>query len=178
MAIGATIFKVNLNLSNLNSHYYDDFNLTIAKHPSENDERMMYRIIAFLFCAHQDLELTKGLSSTEEPDLWQRDITGRIIHWIELGLPDERRIKQACGKSDNVTIFTYHENKTQEWITKISASFKNNDKVKIYHINTLKGPQIESLIKKSMRLSALIEENILYLSDDDDRIGIEFKELL
>ena len=178
MAIGATIFKVNLNLSNLNSHYYDDFNLTIAKHPSENDERMMYRIIAFLFCAHQDLELTKGLSSTEEPDLWQRDITGRIIHWIELGLPDERRIKQACGKSDNVTIFTYHENKTQEWITKISASFKNNHKVKIYHINTLEGPQIESLIKKSMRLSALIEENILYLSDDDDRIGIEFKELL
>ncbi len=178
MAIGATIFKVNLNLSNLNSHYYDDFNLTIAKHPSENDERMMYRIIAFLFCAHQDLELTKGLSSTDEPDLWQKDITGRITHWIELGLPDERRIKQACGKSDNVTIFTYHENKTQEWITKINASFRNNDKVKIYHINTIEGPQIESLIKKSMKLSALIEENILYLSNDDDRIGIEFKELL
>ncbi|MFT5518866.1 MAG: hypothetical protein ACI9RI_001135, partial [Oceanospirillaceae bacterium] len=99
MAIGATIYKANLNLSNLNSHHYADYSLTIAKHPSENEYRLMCRLIAFLHAAHEDLELTKGISSAEEPDLWQRDLTGNIVHWIELGMPDEKRIRQASGKA-------------------------------------------------------------------------------
>lgn len=97
MAIGASIYKVDLNFSDFNTHNYQDFNLTMAKHPSENEARLMNRLVAFCSCAHEDLEFTKGLSTQEEPELWQKDLTGDILHWIELGQPDEKRINRQLG---------------------------------------------------------------------------------
>jgi uncharacterized protein YaeQ len=174
MAIGASIYKVNVNLSNLNTHYYEDFDLTLAKHPSENESRMMFRLVAFLFCAHKDLEFTRGLSSTDEPELWQRDYTGDIIQWIELGLPDSKRLKQACGKSKNVKVFTYHQNKSEEWYKKIKDDFISNNKLDIYHLNIVENGPLEKITQKSMKLSCLIEEQLMYLGDDNQRVGIEF----
>jgi len=173
MAIGATIYKANLNLSNLNSHHYADYNLTIAKHPSENETRLMCRLIAFLHAAHADLELTKGISSVDEPDLWQRDLTGNIVHWIELGLPDEKRIRQASGKAEQVSIYTYHDNKADLWLDKNRASLSANKKVKVFHINVEGDASIEQLLAKSMQLSCVIEEDQMHLSDAQNHIGVQ-----
>ncbi|OUR99571.1 hypothetical protein A9Q84_00695 [Halobacteriovorax marinus] len=173
MALGATIFKVNLNISNFNTHYYQDDNLTLAMHPSENEARMMYRLLAYIYCAHEDLEFSKGLSNTEEPELWQKALTGDIIHWIELGLPDEKRIRQAAGKSQKVSIFTYHQKKAQDWLPKIKAKFDNNEKVNIFHLEVVENGPIDKFVTKSMNLSCTIEDNLMYLGNDDERIGIE-----
>ena len=175
MALGSTIFKVDINLSNLNTHYYDDFNLTIAKHPSEPESRMMFRLLAFLYCAHKNLEFTRGLNSSEQPELWQKDSTGEIIQWIDLGLPENKRIRQACGKSHSVKIFTYHQNKAHEWYKKNRSDFQANEKLEIYHFNVSENGPIDKFVKKSMKLSCIIEEELMYLSDDHQRIGIEIK---
>ena len=177
MALSSTIYKIDINLSNLNTHYYKDFNLTIAKHPSENESRMMYRLLAFLYCAHEDLMFCKGLSNNEEPELWQKDYSGEIIQWIDLGLPDIKRIRQASGKSQSVTVFTYHQNKVPEWYQKNKSDFNKNKKLKIFHLNISKNGPIDKLIVKSMKLSCLIEEDQMYLSDDHERIEIEVKKM-
>jgi len=173
MAISATIYKVNLNISNFNTHYYEDFNLTMAMHPSENESRMMYRLLAFIYSAHEKLELTKGLSDSDMPEIWQKDYTGDIVHWIDLGQPDEKRIRQACGKSQNVSIFTYHERKGQDWFDKIKGQLINNSKLKIYHLKIIENGPIEKMVEKSMRLSCTIEDNIMHLGNDHERVGIE-----
>jgi uncharacterized protein YaeQ len=173
MALGATIFKINLNLCNFNTHYYEDYNLTVAKHPSENESRMMYRLLAFLYCAHNDLEFTKGLSTPEVPELWQKDYSGDIVHWIELGTPDEKRIRQACGKSKNVSVFTYHHEPSLEWYEKIKGKLIQNSKVKIYHFKISENGPIEKIVEKSMRLSCTIEDNIMHLGNDNERVSIE-----
>jgi uncharacterized protein YaeQ len=173
MAIGASIYKADINLSNLNTHLYKDFNLTMAKHPSENESRMMFRLLAFLFCAHEDLEFTKGLSTTDEPELWQKNHSGEIVHWIELGLPEAKRLREACGKSQSVTVFTYHKNKAEEWIKKVKKDFCNNEKLKIFHLETIENGPIEKLASKHVRLSCLIEEQVMYLGNDIERVGIE-----
>lgn len=178
MAIGATIYKANLNLSNLNSHHYADYNLTVAKHPSENETRLMCRLIAFLHAAHEDLELTKGISSVNEPDLWQRDLTGHIVHWIELGMPDEKRIRQASGKAEQVSIYTYHDHKADLWLDKHRASLSANKKVKVFHINVQGGASIEQLLSKTMRLSCVIEEEQMHLSDADNHISLQIVQSL
>lgn len=95
MALSATIYKATIELSDLNRHFYHQFQLTLAKHPSENDSRFMFRLVAFLFSAHEDLKFTKGLSTTEEPEIWQHGPSGEIIQWIEMGLPEPKRLKQA-----------------------------------------------------------------------------------
>ena len=176
MAIGASIYKLNVNLSNLNSHYYEDFNLTIARHPSENEARMMFRIMTFLYCAHVDLEFTKGLCATEEPELWQKGYSGEIIQWIELGLPDIKRIRQACGKAQSVKIFTYHENKALDWYEKIKGKLEKNKKVKVFHLKVFNNGPVENLANKSMKLDCLIEDHHMYLSNESLRVGIEIQE--
>ena len=100
MALRATIHKADIHVADSDRHYYGSHSLTIAKHPSETEERMMVRLIAFALQANEDLVFTKGLSDTDEPDLWIKDLTDAIKLWIEIGQPDERRILKACGRSD------------------------------------------------------------------------------
>jgi len=101
MALKATIFKLELQVDNIDRHYYQAHQLTIARHPSENNERMFYRIIAFALNAHSALEFTKGISSADEPDLWRHADSGEIEQWIELGHPDEKRLRKACLRCDD-----------------------------------------------------------------------------
>jgi uncharacterized protein YaeQ len=174
MALSSTIFKADITLADLNTHHYDDFNLTMAMHPSESKSRMMYRLISYLYCAHPDLEFTKGLSSTSEPELWQKGLQGEIKHWIELGEPDEKRIRQACGKSEKVSIFTTKINTAIPWYEKIKNKI-SQEKVSIYYIEIFENGPVEKIVNKSMRLSCTIEDTQMYLGDDDQRVGIEIK---
>ncbi len=107
MALTATIHKTELTVSDLDRDYYATHNLTVALHPSETESRMMLRLMAFALNAHQDLSFTWGLSSTEEPDLWRHNPDGTLEEWIELGQPDEKRLRKACGQARSVTVYTY-----------------------------------------------------------------------
>ena len=98
MAAKSTIFKATLQISDMDRHYYQEHSLTIARHPSETDERMMVRLLAFSLNAHERLEFGRGLSTEDEADLWQKDLTGDIEHWIDVGMPDERLVRKACGR--------------------------------------------------------------------------------
>ena len=131
MALRATIHKADLHVADSDRHYYGSHSLTIAKHPSETEERMMIRIIAFALQANEDLTFTKGLSDTDEPDLWIKDLTDAIKLWIEIGQPDERRILKACGRADQVIVYCYGGQTSKIWWDGI-ASGKYIDKMSNY----------------------------------------------
>lgn len=105
MALKATIFKAEISISDMDRHYYQEHPLTIAQHPSETNERMMVRLLAFALNADERLEFTKGLSADDEPELWNKNYSDEIELWIELGQPDEKRIRKACGRSRQVIIY-------------------------------------------------------------------------
>ncbi|HEU4621494.1 MAG TPA: YaeQ family protein, partial [Burkholderiaceae bacterium] len=107
MALKSTIYKADLQLADLDRHVYADYPLTLARHPSETEERLMVRIVAFGLHAHERLAFGPGLSDADEPCLWQRDLTGAIERWIEVGLPDERHLARACGRADEVVVIAY-----------------------------------------------------------------------
>lgn len=177
MAQGSEIYKVQVSLSNLNSHYYDDFALTLARHPSESEARLMFRLTALLHSSAESeferLQFTKGISTQEEPDIWQKNYSGDILQWIELGQPDLKRLRQAMGKSQIVRVYTYNPNTSGEWYQKISRDILNYKKLEIFHLEVTKGQSLENLISRTMDLSCLIEEQVLYLSNDSDRVEIE-----
>ena len=172
MALSSSIYKVDISLSNFNTHYYHDFNLTMAKHPSENEARMMFRLLAFMYCAHEDLEFCKGISNADEPELWQKDLSGDIIQWIELGLPEIKKIRQALGKSQEVKVFTYHPKKASEWYEKNKSDLIGNSKLEIQNFEVIENGPLDKLVTKSMKLSCIIEDEHMYLADDNQRIGI------
>src|SRR4051794_5320453 len=102
MALKSTIYKADLQIADMDRHYYQDHSLTLARHPSETDERLMVRLLAFVRHANESLIFAKGLSDVDEPDLWQKDLTGAIELWIDVGQPDERRMLKACGRASQV----------------------------------------------------------------------------
>jgi len=115
MALKSTIFKAELSVADIDRGYYHDHALTIARHPSETDERMMVRLLAFALHADERLAFGRGLSTEDEPDLWQRDLTGAIDRWIDVGLPDERDVRKACGRAREVDVLAYGGRAVELW---------------------------------------------------------------
>lgn len=173
MALKSTIHKVRLTLSNLNIHHYQDYSLTIAKHPSETNERMMVRLLAFALSAHEEIQFTKGISDDSEPDLWKINYDGSIEHWIELGLPDERHIRQICSKAKRVTIYTYHGNQAVQWFESIKNSTQRFDHLTIIHFSVPGEVPLEILADKGMNLDISIQDNEMWIANESERICVE-----
>lgn len=170
MALKSTIYKARLSVANLNIHHYEDYNLTIAKHPSETDTRMIYRLVAFALLSQEGLEFTKGLSSDEEPDLWKMNYDGSIDHWIELGIPEEKRIRQACSKAKEVSIFTYHGNQALAWFEGILPQVRRFDHLNITHLSVADESDIEMLAQKNMSLDINIDHDEVWVSTETQRV--------
>src|SRR3982751_4014640 len=115
MATKATVFRAELQVSDMDRHYYATHALTLAQHPSETDERLMVRLLAFALYADERLEFGRGLSSEDEPALWDRARDGEIALWIELGQPDESRVRRACGRARHVVVVNYGGQGSDMW---------------------------------------------------------------
>ena len=174
MAISSTINKVSLSISDMDRHYYQSHDLTMAQHPSENDFRFMIRVIAFAMNADERLVFTKGMNSDDEAELWQKALTDEIDLWIDFGQLDEKRIRKACGRAKQVIIYTYHEGKAKVWWQQQQDKLKRFSNLKVIHIQA---EGVEAMIGRSMQLQCTIQDGELYLSDDDSNITITFDAL-
>ncbi len=166
MAIGSTVYKVSLSIADMDRHYYADHDLTIARHPSETDLRLMVRIAAFALNADERLAFTKGLCVEDEPELWQKDYGGDIELWIELGQADEKRIRKACGRAERVILYTYQEKSARDWW---NANEKKLQRFKNLSVILLNAGDIETLAQRSMQLQCNISDGELTLHDDRDQ---------
>src|ERR1700687_3743992 len=134
MAIKATIFKAELQVSDLDRGHFATHALTIARHPSETDERMMVRLLAFALDADEALEFGRGLSSEGEADLVKKDLTGAIDLWIDVGLPDEREIRKAAGRSRAVKVYIYGGRSAALWWAQNEAALARLENVAVVEI--------------------------------------------
>ena len=169
MAINSTINKVTLNIANMDQHYYQNHELTVAQHPSETDFRFMVRLIAFMVNASERLCFTRGLCSDNEPELWQKTLTDEIELWIDLGQPDEKRIRKACSKANQVIIYTYNQRKAKVWWEQQQEKCQRFSNLKVLHINA---EGVEAMLKRTMHLQCNIQEGEIYLNDDDSNFTI------
>jgi len=171
MALKATIFKAALQIADMDRGYYADQALTIARHPSETDERMMLRVLAFALHAGPGLEFGKGLSTDDEPDLWQRDLTGRIRLWIDVGLPDEKLVRRACGRSDEVVIYAYGRG-AELWWERSRAALGRARNLRVLSVPAAASQALAKLAQRSMQLQCTIQEGHAWLSDKDGAVEV------
>lgn len=176
MAEKATIYKANLTLSDMDRNVYGDFNLTIALHPSETIERMMVRILAFCYCAAENLTFTKGLSSTDEPDLWLKHDNGTILEWIEVGQPAPDRLKKASGQSQTVKVFTYGRGMNEWWKANVAA-INALPKVTTKYFAADELQQLSALADKTMNLTVTITESIAYVSTATENVAVTLRDM-
>lgn len=175
MALKATIFKANVEISDLDRHYYGSHSLTLARHPSETDERMMLRLLAWCCYAHDDLHFSRGLSSDNEPEIWKHHDHGTPELWIELGLPEEKRLKKVSSLASQVILFTYQSRAAAVWkqqnLNKLSA-YPN---LTVWYIDDNQLGRLSALAQRNMNLQVTLQEGLIWLSDGNTHLEIELE---
>ncbi|MBI1194648.1 MAG: hypothetical protein GC138_02200 [Gammaproteobacteria bacterium] len=171
MALKSTIFKAELQIADMDRHYYRNHSLTIARHPSETDERMMVRLLAFALKAHDDLIFGKGLSTEDEPALWRKDLTGVIEQWIEVGQPDEKTLRKACGRASEVLVYAYGGRVTDIWWRQNRDGLERLGNLSIFDLPDTHS--LAALAQRTMALRCTIQDGAVSLSDGTRHVGIE-----
>lgn len=177
MAIKSAVRKAELEIVDLDRHYYETHRLTIALHPSETDERMMVRVLAFALNAHERLEFGKGISDAEEPDLWLKDLTGTIELWIELGHPDARLLSKAAGRSARVVVYAYSA-RPERWLDPIRAELGGLRNLEILSVDASSAAALALMADKDMKLQCTVQDGDVWMRDDAGReVEVKIREL-
>ena len=181
MALKSTIFKANVAVADIDHGYYADHARTLARHPSETDERMMIRLVALALNAHQlqdtcggdgTLAFGAGLSDPDEPDVWLRDFTGRARLWIEVGQPEDKPVIKACGKADQVIVYAFAHS-ADIWWRGMETKLSRPQNLQVWRIPTAASQQLATLAQRSMQLQATVQEGALMLGDGSNTVDIE-----
>ena len=167
MALKATVVRAELQISDMDRHYYATHPLTLAQHPSETDERLMVRLLAFALFADERLEFGRGLSTDEDPDLWQRDYTGDVERWIELGQPDESRIRKACGRAREVVVLNYGGRAAELWWEKNGQALARHDNLVVLDLPSAQVDALASRYARGMRFTVMIQDGEVQLLEAD-----------
>lgn len=171
MALKATIYKADLQIADMDRNYYESQALTLARHPSETDERMMVRLLAFAIHANEALTFTKGLFDVEEPDLWQKDLTGAIQLWIEVGQPDEKKLLKACGRSEHVVVYSYSAT-SHIWWKQLANKVERCKNLTVINLPADATAELEKMAQRTMQLQCTIQDGQIWLTDGTSTVEI------
>ena len=172
MALKSTIFRANLQVSDMDRNHYGSHSLTLARHPSETDERMMVRLLAFALNASDALSFGNGLSADDEPDLWQKDLTGSIELWVDVGLPDEKLIRKACGRADKVIVYAYGGRSAEIWWNQSSSRLEKAANLTVMNIAQESTRALAELAQRSMQLQCIIQDGTVLFSGGDETVPV------
>ncbi|MDW8844867.1 YaeQ family protein [Erwinia sp. MMLR14_017] len=178
MALKATIYKATVNVADMDRNVFLDSSLTLARHPSETEERLMLRLLAWLVNAHERLTFTRGLSAEDEPEIWLLNDHNGIEVWVELGLPEERRVKRACNRSASVVLYTYNGRAAQIWWQQNQNKLAQQDNLTVRFLDDEQLKALTQLASRSMALQATIQDGTIWLSDDQNHLELRFTDWL
>lgn len=177
MAQKATIFKADLSIADMDRHYYANHALTLALHPSETHARLMLRLVAFALNASEHLSFTRGLSAEDEPDIWQKSLSDEIDLWIELGLPDERRLRKAAGRAKQVLVYAYGSRGLDVWWEKAAKEFNRIENLRVLALDDTTMNALEAMIERTMQLSCTVQDGDIWLSNGATQVPISWRVL-
>ncbi len=173
MALKSTVFRAELQVSDLDRHYYAAHALTLARHPSETDERMMVRLLAFALFAGERLEFGRGLSTEDEPALWRKNLTGAVELWIEVGLPDERALRRACGRAERVAVLCYGGRGADLWWAQNRDRLERLRNLAVMLLPAPATQALAALARRSMSLQCTIQDGQAWLTEGERTVHVD-----
>lgn len=168
MALKSTIYKATLHIADMDRQLYAEHALTLALHPSETEERLLVRLLAFALNVPHDsdhgaLQFARGLSDSDEPDLWQHDLSGQLLQWIEVGQPDERRLAKACARAERVTIYCYGS-AADIWWAGIRNKLTRLTNLTVWRLPAEQARALASLAERSMQWQLTVQDAQVWLN--------------
>ena len=176
MALRAIIYKAELQIADMDRHYYADHALTIARHPSETDERMMARVLAYALYARDGIAFTKGLFEVDEPEVWVKSLTDEIDLWIDPGPPDDARIRRACGRADRVVVLCYSSS-CEVWWKQIASKLTRFANLTVLQLPAETSQALAALAERSMRLQCMVQDGEIWINTDTQSVPVKLVSL-
>ncbi len=176
MALKATIYKADLQIADMDRHYYADHALTIARHPSETDERMMARVLMYALNAQEGIAFTKGLFDVDEPEVWVKDLTGEIKLWIDIGQPDDARLRKACGRAGQVIVLCYSSS-CEIWWKQIEDKLARLKNLAVLQLPAQTSQALAALAARTMQLQCMVQDGEVWMSTEAARVPVDLKRL-
>lgn len=170
MAIRPSIFKINIQIADMDRHYYNDHTLTIAQHPSETPERVMVRILAFALNASANLSFADGITDQNNADLWDKDHNEQISLWISVGLPDEKLIRKAVNRSNQVIIYSYGGRRSEIWWSKLKLSAYPN--LKVINLPAEETQSLATMLSRGMKMNFTIEDGEIMIANESTSLNM------
>ncbi len=178
MALRSTIYKAELNVADNDRSYYGSHAATLARHPSETEERLMVRLLAYGLHvdANEGLVFARGLSDAEEPALWEHDLSGQLLHWLEVGLPDDRRMLKASARADRVTVVAYGRN-VGVWWNGVKDKITRARNISVYALDAAGTEELAKLAGRGMTVNLNIQDGTVWASSEQGEATIEVSRL-
>jgi uncharacterized protein YaeQ len=176
VALKSTVYKAHLQIADMDRQLYADHALTLALHPSETEERLLVRLLAFALQVPRDdargaLQFARGLSDTDEPDLWQHDLSGQLVHWLEVGQPDERRLARACGRAERVTLYAYAPG-AGVWWSGLASKVARLSNLAVWQIPAPQSQALAALATRSMAWQVTVQDGLAWVGDGRESVEI------
>lgn len=172
MALKSTVFKAELQVADLDRAHFSDYSLTLAKHPSETDERLMVRLLAFALCASERLAFGRGLSSEDEAALAETDLTGEYLRWIDVGLPDERLIRRACGRAREVMVLAYGGRQAEIWWQQTAGKVGGLKNLRVLALAPESSRALGAMAGRGMQLNCTIQEGTVWMASAGESLEL------
>jgi uncharacterized protein YaeQ len=176
MALKATIHKADLQIADMDRHVYGNHALTIARHPSETDERMMVRVLAYALYAEEGIAFTKGLFDVDEPEVWVKNLAGEITLWIDLGQPDDARIRRACGRAERVVVLCYGSG-CEGWWKPIAGKLTRLTNLTVLQLPAATSQALAGLAERSMRLQCMVQDGEIWMNSETQSVPVALTRL-
>jgi uncharacterized protein YaeQ len=176
MALKATIYKADLQIADMDRHVYGDHALTLARHPSETDERMMVRVLAYALYAEEGIAFTKGLFDVDEPDVWVKNLAGEIALWIDLGQPDDARIRRACSRAEQVVVLCYGSS-CDVWWKQIASKLTRFTNLTVLQLPAATAQALAALTERGMRLQCMVQDGEIWLNSETVSVPVALTRL-
>jgi uncharacterized protein YaeQ len=176
MALKATIHKATIQLADLDRQIYVDHSATIARHPSETDERMLIRLLAFALNANASsddgaLEFARDMWEPDEPAIWRKDLTGKLTHWIEVGQPDEKRLMRASSLAGHVSVYSF-SGSTPIWWREIQNRITRAHNLSVWQIPAEQSRVLAGLAQRSMDLQVTVQEGAVWVAEGERSVEV------
>jgi len=176
LALKATIYKAQLQLSDMDRQVYGEHTLTLALHPSETEERLLIRLLAFALQVPADtdagaLQFARGLSDTDEPDIWQHDLSGQLVQWVEVGQPDERRLAKACGRAERVSLYVYGSSAAIWWAA-IRNKLTRLTNLAVWQIDPEQSQALAALAQRAMQWQVTVQDGTVWVSAGESSVEL------
>jgi uncharacterized protein YaeQ len=177
MALKSTVYKAAVQVADMDRNVYATHALTLALHPSETEERLMVRVLAHALLADTSegadaLQAARGLSDVDEPDLWQHDLSGRLLRWVEIGQPDDRRLAKACGRADRVSVYAY-AGSVPVWWAALRNKVTRLSNLEIWQLPAAQTQALAALAQRSMQLQVTVQDGLVWVADGSQSIDIQ-----